>query len=111
MFDLMRGELYRLAHKKSLFIYFAALTVAYLLLAFIRSGGFTATSAGDDAMSLFGFLPPFIGVILFAGVYTDDLDSRNLIALVGFGLGKVRIVVAKLVVFALLAGVIFALVP
>jgi len=109
--NLVRGELYRVARKKSLFVYLGALVVAYLLVAFIRSGGFTATSAVTDAMTLFGFLPAFAGVILFTSVYTDDLDSRNLIALVGFGLGKARIVVTKLVVFALLAAVVYALVP
>jgi len=111
MLRLLRGEIYRLTHKKSAYVYFLGLAVAYVLLAYVRSGGFTGSSVLDDAMTFFGLLPALAGGFLFAAVYTDDLNSRNLIALVGFGLGKTRIIIAKALLMAGSSLVIFAVVP
>jgi len=38
MFKLICGEIFRLLHKKSLYIYFGALAAGYFIIAFIRSG-------------------------------------------------------------------------
>jgi len=111
MLKLLRGELYRLLHKKSAYIYFAALAVAYALVIYVRSGGFTAQSVVDDAVSFFYLLPALVGGFLFAAIYVDDLNSKNLISLVGFGTSKTRIVIAKFILMALLSAVAFALAP
>ena len=111
MLRLIRSELYRLAHKKSLYVYFGALAVAYLLVIYVRSGGFTAQSITDDAITFFNFLPALAGGFLFAALYTDDLNSKNLITLVGFGMSKAKIVTTKLVLMAVLSALVFALVP
>jgi len=111
MINLIGGEIYRLLHKKSMYIYFASLAAAYILLAFIRSGGFRPESVLTDAVSAFGLLPAIAGGFLFSAIYTDDLNSKNLISLVGFGISKVKIVVAKFALMALFGTVIFGIAP
>jgi len=111
MLKYMRGEFYRLLHKKSLYIYFGALALGYFLVAFIRSGGFGENSIIGDTANLFTFLPVLAGGFLFAAVYTDDLNAKSLVTLVGFGMGKTRIVLAKLCLMALLSAGVFGLVP
>jgi len=111
MLRLIRGEVYRLLRKKSMYVFFGASAVGYFLIAFVRSGGFRAESVASDAASLFMFLPPVAGGFLFSAVCTDDLNAKNLIALVGFGLGKAKIVLAKLIIFVLFNAAIYALAP
>ena len=110
MAKLIRGEIYRLLHKKSMYIYFGALILGYCLLVFMRSGGFDSESVMMDAPSFFQFFPALIGGFLFAAVYTDDLNSKNLITLVGYGLGKSTIALAKFIIGVLSATVIFGLI-
>jgi hypothetical protein len=111
MLKLINGEIYRLLHKKSLYIYFAALAAGYFILAFIRSGGFNEQAIVNDAMNFFNFMPALAGGFLFAAIYTDDLSAKNLITLVGFGVSKAKIVLAKFVLMALFGAVVFALAP
>ena len=111
MINYMRGELYRLLHKKSLYLYFGALALGYALVAFVRSGGFGEDSLLGDASNFFGYLPALAGGFLFAAVYTDDLGAKSLATLVGFGMGKTKIVLSKLLLMALSGAMIFALVP
>jgi len=111
MLRYIRGEIYRIIHKKSMYIFFAAVAVGYFLITYIRSGGFTAESIVDEAISLFNFLPVLAGGFLFAAIYTDDLNSKNLISLVGFGLSKTKIVIAKLILIALFSAVVFGFIP
>jgi len=111
MFDLFRGELYRLLRKKSLYIYFGALAAGYFALAFIRSGGFKEESVTGDALTMFSMLPALAGGVLFTAVYTDDLNSKNLISLAGFGLSRATIVIVKFILIALFGTVVFGLAP
>jgi len=111
MLKLLRGEIYRLHRKKSLYIYFGALAVVYLAIAFIRSGGFTQGSIANDALSYFVLLPALVGGFLFTAIYTDDLGSKNLIALVGSGTQKATIVIAKFLLMLAFCTVFFAVVP
>jgi len=111
MLKLLRGEIYRLLHKKSMYIYFGALAVAYVLISYIRSGEFGEGYIVVDAGNYFEFLPALVGGFLFAAIYTDDLSSKSLITLVGFGLGKVKIVLAKFILMALFGTVVFGLIP
>ena len=111
MFKLIRGEFYRLLHKKSAYIFFGALAVGYFFIAFIRSGGFDDESVLSDAVNLFMFLPPVAGGFLFSAIYTDDLNSKNLTALVGSGINKTKIVIAKLILTVLTGAAVFSLAP
>jgi len=111
MVKYIHGESYRLLHKKSMYIYFGALAVGYLLITYIRAGGYTAESIVDEAINLFNFLPVLVGGFLFAAIYTDDLNSRNLTSLVGFGLSKTKIVISKIILITLFSVVVFGLTP
>jgi len=98
-------------HKKSIYIFFATLAGGFLLITYIRSGGFTSDSIVNDAINFFFYLPVLAGGFLFSAIYTDDLNSKNLISLVGFGLGKAKIVLSKLVLMTLFSAVVFGLAP
>ena len=111
MFKLLRGEIYRLLHKKSAYIFFGALALGYFFIAFIRSGGFNEESVLSDAVNLFMFLPPVAGGFLFSAIHTDDLNSKNLTVLVGSGINKIKIVIAKLILTVLSGAVVFSLAP
>jgi ABC-2 type transport system permease protein len=111
MLNYLYGELYRIAHKKSMYIYFGALAVAYLLLVFVRVGADGAEQVVRDAETLFALLPAAIGGYLFAALYADDLNSRTLTALIGFGMGKATIALSKLVLMVLFGSIVFGMVP
>jgi ABC-type transport system involved in multi-copper enzyme maturation permease subunit len=111
MYKLITGEIYRLLHKKSLCIYFLILGAGYFILAFIRSGGFDENSVISDANNFIGLLPALAGGFLFSAIYTDDLNSRNLITIVGYGINKAKIAIAKLILMALFSTVVFGLTP
>jgi len=111
MFKLIHAELYRLLRKKSMYAYFGALAAGYLFVAFVRSGGFYEESVVSDALTLFSLLPALAGGFLFAAVYTDDLSSKNLTTLVGGGVSKAIIVIAKFILMSLCSAVVFGLTP
>ena len=111
MLKLLDSELYRLLHKKSMYVYFGALAAGYFIISFIRSGGFREESVVNDAMTMFSLLPALAGGFLFSAIYTDDLNSKNLISLVGYGVSKAVIVMTKFVLIALLGVIVFGLAP
>ena len=94
-----------------MYAYFGALAVGYILLAYIRSGGFDEESILNDAVNLFAFLPALAGGFLFTAIYTDDLNAKNLTTLVGYGLSKTKIVFAKFIIVLLFVTICFGLVP
>jgi len=111
MLRLMRAEWFRLLRKRSSYIYFGGLILAFFAQAYIRSGGFGPTTVLDDALTNFGLLPALAGGFVFAAVYTDDLNSRGLITLVGFGMSKTKIIIAKLGLTVLLTAIVYGLAP
>ena len=111
MLNYLNGEIYRMLRKKSLYIYFGSCAILYFLLAFIRMGASDPEQMLSDASALFSLLPAVIGGYLFAALYTDDLSSKNLSTLIGFGLSKATIVVSKLILIILFGAVIVGLVP
>ncbi|QOV19597.1 hypothetical protein INP51_01020 [Blautia liquoris] len=111
MLKLIRGELYRILHKKSLYMYFGVLAFVYILLAFMRSGGFNSESLVGDASNLFFMTPAVVGGFFFSTIYTDDLNAKNLITLAGYGLNKSKIVTAKIILAALFSTVFFGVLP
>ena len=111
MLKLITAEIYRLLHRKTFFIYLILLAVAYLLIAFIRSGGFDENSILEDALIFFNFLPPVVGGILFAAIYNDDLNAKNLITLVGYGTSRTSIVLSRLLLMTLVSSIVFTLAP
>jgi ABC-type transport system involved in multi-copper enzyme maturation permease subunit len=110
MFNYLRAETYRLLHKKSLFIFLAIITIGYLLIIFSRSGNLSEALILKD-VDLFTLLPPLVGGVLFAAIYTDDLNSKNLSTLVGFGLAKIKVVATKFILATAVSALLFGLVP
>lgn len=108
MRNLFKGEAYRLFHKRNMYLYLGAVFIGYLLIAFMRSGGFTASSVVDDAGNLFQLMPALLGGYFFTSLYSDDLTSKNLITLVGYGTSRTRIVLTKLALMALFTAASFA---
>jgi len=111
MLKLLESEIYRLLHKKSMYIYFGALAAGYFIISFIRSGGFREESVVNDAMTMFSLLPALAGGFLFSAIYTDDLNSKKLISLVGYGVSKAIIIMTKFVLIALLGVTVFGIAP
>ncbi|MDR1067619.1 MAG: hypothetical protein LBL36_00025 [Clostridiales Family XIII bacterium] len=111
MSNYLRGEIYRVLHKKSLYIFIGIVAVGYILLALVRLGSMETDKVLSDAESLFFLLPAVIGGFLFATLYTDDLNSKNLTMLIGFGIGKAKIVFSKFILMGLFSGIIFGLTP
>ncbi|MCL1846897.1 MAG: hypothetical protein FWF91_02905 [Coriobacteriia bacterium] len=111
MLRYLRSEIYRLLHKKSMYLYLAGLAILYALFAFVRSGGFTPDSLISHAVDLFTFLPPLVGGYFFAALYTDDLSSKNLTTLIGFGMSKTGLVLAKLILMLVSCAVLYGLMP
>ena len=112
MIKYLGGEIYRMLHKKSFYLYFGALALGYLMLALIRIGGEGgAEQMLSDAETVFLLLPPVMGGFLFAAIYTDDLNAKNLGTLIGFGMSKAVIVFTKVCLMALFGALLLGLVP
>jgi hypothetical protein len=111
MLRYIYGELYRVFRKKSLYIYLGVIALIYCLFVLIRKEGISPESIANDAVQLFAYLPVLVGGYLFAALYCDDLRSKNLATLIGYGMRKTSIVLAKLVLSVLLNALIFALIP
>jgi len=111
MLKLIRGEIYRLLHKKSMYIYFGVVAAGYFLIAFVRSGGFGEESLVKDAINLFVAFPVLAGGFFFTAIYTDDLNSKNLITLVGYGISKAKIMLAKFLLIIMSGAAFFCLLP
>jgi ABC-type transport system involved in multi-copper enzyme maturation permease subunit len=119
MLNYLKAEFYRVFRKRSMYIYFGALAAAYAIVAVAAYAIATVTQSymieADailvDAQVAFSLLPVFVGGYLFAGLYTDDLGSKNLSALIGFGLSKAAIVLSKLILTAVFTIVVYGAVP
>jgi ABC-type transport system involved in multi-copper enzyme maturation permease subunit len=111
MFSLIRAEIYRVLHKRSFYIYFGVLAVLYAMFVVIRLSSLGVDSVGDDASKMFTFLPVLVGGYLFATLFNDDLSSKNLSTLIGFGISKAKIVLAKLLLLVGFGTLIFGLAP
>jgi ABC-type transport system involved in multi-copper enzyme maturation permease subunit len=112
MLNYIKGEIYRVLHKKSMYIYFGIFAVLDFIIVFIGSGNkYTDMSIASHAEKLFTFLPVLVGGYLFAALYTDDLSSKNLTTLVGYGLSKLKVVLSKFLLITLFSTIIFGLIP
>lgn len=109
MLDLYRGEVYRLFHKRNMFIYLGLVILGFLGIHFMRSSGYAADSVVTDAGNLFSFLPALLGGYFFASLYTDDLTAKNLITLVGYGTSRTKIILTKLLLMITFTAAGFAI--
>ncbi|GHV11190.1 hypothetical protein FACS1894219_01950 [Clostridia bacterium] len=112
MFNYIKGEIYRILHKKSMYIYYGIFAVLYFIIVFVFSKKvYTTESIINDAENYFTFLPVIVGGYFFAALYTDDLSSKNLTTLVGYGLSKLKIVLSKFLLMTFFSAVIIGLIP
>jgi len=109
MLNLFRGEVYRIFHKRNTYVYLGAVLLGYLAITFMRSRGFNENSVFTDASNVFQFMPALLGGYFFTGIFSDDLTSKNLITLVGYGTSRVKIVVTKLLLMVAFSTGAFAL--
>jgi ABC-2 type transport system permease protein len=100
MLNLFRGEVYRLFHKRNMYIYLGAVLFGYVAIIFMRSGGFGPESVVTDAGNMMQLMPALLGGYFFASLYTDDLQAKSLTTLVGYGTSRTRIVLTKLALMA-----------
>lgn len=109
MLNYVSGEFYRLIRKKNMYLWAGIIALGYMALTYIRSSGLENSSMATDILDLSQWFPILIGGYLFISVYIDDLQARNLTTLIGFGLSKTTIIIAKLIVMALFSLVALAL--
>jgi len=106
------GEIYRVLHKRGLyillFIYFA-LSAVMIAVANAMLDDVESLLSGVEA--LFSLMPFVIGGYLFSSFYCDDLSAKNLPTLIGFGIRRRTIVLSKLLLTLLFAGVFCVLFP
>ncbi|GHV08890.1 hypothetical protein FACS1894217_12080 [Clostridia bacterium] len=110
MLNYLGGEIYRVLHKKSMYIYFGSFAVLFFLFAAFGSKHNIENLRGT-AENFFSLLPPVVGGYLFGALYTDDLSSKNLTTLVGFGISKLKIVLSKCILMTLFSAFVFGLIP
>jgi len=96
MINLFRGEAYRMLHKRNMYKYLGVVLLGIMAITFMRSGGFTESSVVDDAANIFQLMPALLGGYFFTSIFSDDLTSKNLITLVGYGTSRTKIVLTKL---------------
>lgn len=107
MFNYIKAELYRVTHKRSLYIYYGILITAFL--------GITLISSISDAIGLLELgtiLPPFIGMFVFIygfiTVYADDLSSKTLGSSLSTGVSRSSLILSKIIVFCVYLISVFA---
>ncbi|MDR2416213.1 MAG: hypothetical protein LBD75_06535 [Candidatus Peribacteria bacterium] len=101
MFNYIKADLYRIFRKKSMYMYFGILAIGYILMLVI----FSITEGGKilgEISPIFMLVSLFGGGYLFATVYNDDLTAKTLPALIGFGIKRRMIVIAKFIVHTLM---------
>ncbi|MDR1713133.1 MAG: hypothetical protein LBR39_03130 [Coriobacteriales bacterium] len=119
MLNYLLAEIYRILHKRSMYIYFGILAVFSILLIAVAIYVLEGVTAGDApagiivsyASTFYGMIPLLLGCYLFAAIYTDDLASKNLGNLIGQGMSRMKIVLGKFILLVLFCVVTFGLAP
>lgn len=102
MINYIKADVYRLFHKKSLYIYYSALAILFLFITYMMSDILTAQNAVDYTAGILRFLPVLFGGFIFAAVYIDDLIAKSLPQILGFGINKTFILFSKIIISTLI---------
>jgi hypothetical protein len=108
----MIGEVYRVLHKKSLYLFivgFLILSVGAIVVA--QAAGMDAEDLLGGMEAIFTMIPTIIGGYLFSAFYSDDLNSKNLPTVIGYGITRPVIVISKLLLVTIFAGIFCAVLP
>lgn len=109
MLNYIRADLTRILTRKSFYIFFASLLSLYLIGLFITSSTLSEDKIVNQASNIFMFLSLLGGGYLFTAIYNDDLTAKSLPALLGFGIKRTTIIIAKIIIFIIMSSLIFLL--
>ncbi len=101
MLNYVSGELYRVFHKKSLYIYYGILFVLFAAMLFLLSNYNTWSLKGlvdIAAVVVANMLIFFVGVQAFLSIYVDDLSGSTLSNIVSSGTSRFVLILSKLVI-------------
>lgn len=108
MINYIRAELYRLAHKKSIYYYYGGLTLSFFVLLF-----FGDAMNLENYVEILTYMIPviimFVTVQAYMAVYTDDLSAHTLSGSLSTGLSRAQLVIAKIIVSVLYLLIVFAI--
>lgn len=108
MLNYIHAELVRIRSKKSIYLYFLICFAFYAFTLFMRSSSLTDTSVLREAVDFLStILPIFAGTILFSVIYNDDLTAKTLPQVVGFGLPRHMIILAKFIILLIVTLITF----
>lgn len=102
MLNYIFAEFYRITHKKTTYLYFGLLFLAYGVLCLavkLTGNGFNFNEYVNFSVVMLGaFFIFFVGIPVLLTLYIDDLSSRTFGNIIGSGLSRVSLVLAKLIV-------------
>jgi len=107
MINYLKADFYRIFNKTSLYIFFSILLIIFLFLVLIKIMPIKAGSILQNGLIIFEMLLIIGGGFLFTAIYNDDLTSKSLPQLIGFGKKRTLIVVSKLVVNIVISGLVY----
>lgn len=108
MLPYIKADLYRLAHKKSNWIFLGVLILFYIamfgLLYFIHDNFVdtivtTYAEFGNNMLLGNGFLLPVFGIQSYLAVFSNDLSSKVFTGIFSAGLSKSQFLLGKIVIF------------
>lgn len=109
MLNYIKQELYRITHKKSMYIYYGSLILAFGILMLVGSNMDASSFLELLGTYMMVIVAVFVGGQVFASVYGDDVSSKSLGLAVSSGVSRTQIVLGKLIVAVLLLISIFTI--
>lgn len=110
MTSLIKADLYRILHKKTLWILFVctlAVSAAYSLI--LRSGSWNGFSYSVRQSTLVtGLTALLFGAALFISVYSDEFTARSMQAAIGRGLSRTKVIAAKIISCVIVSLILYA---
>lgn len=107
MLNYIKGEMYRLIHKKGNYLYFAILYGLFSLLMVFSKMDIQGLVEGLIIM-VNTILPLFFGIHIFMAVFTDDLSSKTLPGIISTGLSRWKLVLSKFFVAIIYSILVYA---
>jgi len=109
MFNYMKADLYRIACKKNMYVWLTIMLSFMLLGLYMGKDGLNAESLETATRAAFTFFWIIGGSYLLSTVYGDDLKSKTLPSIVGFGNSRAAVVIVKLLINVLLTSIILSI--
>lgn len=107
MINYIKAELYRTTHKKSMYMYYAALVLGFLLIIIFASNMDATSYLEILGLALVSMTAVFVAGQVFMSVYGDDVSSKSLGLSVSTGLSRTKIIIAKFIVSVVLVVCIY----